>query len=287
MQITEHVHGLKLPFKSAAVPGKPADRFAYAFLIYGEQICLIDSGVSASYQLISDYLVNTGRSLQEINILAQTHSHPDHIGSSLTIKKESGCRVAAHIDAKPYIEDIDLQYKERPTPTFYDHISGPVVVDVVFEDGDDLNIGNGRTLRIIHTPGHSTDSVCLFWKPEGVLFTGDAIPIAGERPLYEDIFSLINSVQRLKEMEGIKILCQAWSDPQKGDRVYEVLDEALGYMQHLHKKIIKEKAAFASLDTDKLCAQILDNLGFPKVPNVINSVKAHLQLGHIKDLLKA
>ena len=82
MQITEHIHALKIPFKILVNDGKTLDRFVYAYLIFGEEICLIDCGVSSSQNIIYEYIKKQGRDPREISLLLFTHSHPDHIGCS-------------------------------------------------------------------------------------------------------------------------------------------------------------------------------------------------------------
>ena len=52
MQVTEHIHALKIPFKLRVGPDKTVDRFVFAYLIFGDQICLIDSGVAGSEAMI-------------------------------------------------------------------------------------------------------------------------------------------------------------------------------------------------------------------------------------------
>ena len=75
MRVTEHVHAIKVPFAVST-------RFVYAYLIYGKQICLVDSGIASAKEMIFEYLQKTGRTPQEISWLVQTHSHADHIGLS-------------------------------------------------------------------------------------------------------------------------------------------------------------------------------------------------------------
>ena len=48
-----------------------------------------------------------------------THAHPDHIGSAKAIEEATRCTVAAHENAKHWIEDVDLQFQERPVPGFH------------------------------------------------------------------------------------------------------------------------------------------------------------------------
>ena len=99
MQISEHIHALKIPFKLRVGPDKMLDRFVFVYLIFGDQICLIDSGVAGSESIILDYIKQTGRDPRDVTRLVFTHSHPDHIGGSRAIKEQTGCKVAAHIDA--------------------------------------------------------------------------------------------------------------------------------------------------------------------------------------------
>lgn len=286
MQIADHIHAIKIPFVSAGGENKTAERFVYVFLIYGEKICIVDGGVSSSFPKIVDYLKKTGRSIEEVSMLLHTHSHPDHIGSSPAIKEASGCRVAAHVDAKPWIEDIDLQYRNRPTATFYSLVSGPVNVDLILNDGDILDIGNGQTLRIFHTPGHSQGSVSFFYEPDKALFSGDALPVPGDRPLYEDVFTIIESTRKLKQVKGLKVLCSSWLDPQYDEKIYEVMDATLAHIQHIHEIVLKTAEENPALDETALCARILRDLGHPEIPNVVKSIQAHLQLRRYRNLLQ-
>ena len=129
MQITEHIHALKIPFKLLVGKGKTLDRFVYAYLIYGKSICLIDCGVAGAQSIIYNYLIKTDRTPEEISTLVFTHSHPDHIGCGLTIKEETGCRVAAHAGEKDWIEYVERQFRERPIFNFHELVEGSVKID--------------------------------------------------------------------------------------------------------------------------------------------------------------
>jgi len=289
MRVTEHIHAIKIPFKLSVSPDITVDRFVYAYLILGKEICLIDSGVSSAVNMIFDYVRKMGRDPREISLLALTHSHPDHIGGSQGVVRECGCQVAAHVDAQPWIEDVELQSRERPIANFHSLVGGPVKVDLVLRDGDTLDLGDGLTLEIVHTPGHSRGSVSFVFREDGALFTGDAVPMAGGLPIYEDIFSSVRSVRKLAGIEGLKVLFASWDDPHHGDRVYELMDEALHYFQRTHEAVRKVKANFPSLDAKELSSRILKELGLPEMATptiVVKSIEAHLrELGH-KDLLR-
>ena len=45
--------------------------------------------------------------------------------------------------------------------------------DIMLREGE-LNVGH-LNFQVIHTPGHSPGSVCLYWPDKKVLFTGDVV----------------------------------------------------------------------------------------------------------------
>lgn len=280
MQIGENTHALKIPFPSTAGFGLSIERYVHVYFIYGRKVCLIDGGVAHAFAAINEYLTETGRDLQEVDLLVHTHSHPDHIGSSAAIKRTSGCRTAAHGYAKPWMEDIDLQYRSRPTGTFYELVSGSVGVDLVLTGGDILNLDDGGSLEAMHTPGHSRDTISLYYAEEGVLFTRDAIPVVGDCPVYEDLRELINSLNKIRNKKDIRVLCSSWHPPLYGKEIYETINDALGEVQRTHGAVRRIQSAHPGLECGQLCARILKELDLPEIPNVVKTIEAHLQFSH-------
>jgi hydroxyacylglutathione hydrolase len=280
MKITDHIHALKIPFQIADPSGLKIPRFVYVFLICGQKICVIDSGVANAERIIFDYLRSIGRSPQDISLLVLTHSHPDHIGAAMALKKATCCVVAAHEAEKAWIQDIDLQVKERPVPGFHSLAGGPVNVDCVLEDGDRLDLGDGLGLQVIYTPGHSKGSISLWLPEEGALFSGDAIPLAGDMPIYEDALETAKSIRKLRSIAGIEVLLAAWDDPQEGSIAYQIIDESLHYLQSIHEAVLKIYAKEPSLDSMSLCQLVLKDLGLPNVmanPLIARSFQANLK----------
>ncbi len=267
MQITEHIHALKIPFYVEAPQGR-VPRFVYVYMIYGEQICLIDSGVASSEKMIIDYLKETGRSPDDISLLILTHSHPDHIGAAQAVKRTSGCMVAAHNAEKAWIEDIDLQARDRPVPGFRSLVEGSVRVDIPLEDGDVLEIDEGMNLKVIHTPGHSRGSISLWLPGENALFSADAVPIPGDMPIYEDLIQSYLSIEKLRAISAIEFLLASWDDPRKGESAYRALDEGLRYLQIIHEAVLKacSESDIGNYNRDSMdmCRAVLKELGMPE-----------------------
>lgn len=280
MQITDHVHALKIPFQITDPSGQKIARFVYVFLIYGEKICLIDSGVAGSEKIILDYLKTTGRSPSEVSRLILTHAHPDHIGASAAIKCICGCTVAAHAAEKAWIEDVDLQARERPVPGFFSLVGGPVQVDQALQEADVLHLQADLTLWVLHTPGHCPGSLSLWLAEDGALFTADAVPIAGDMPIYQDILASIRSVKRLASISEIKLLLAAWDEPRLGSEAYRIMAEGAAYLQQIHSSVLDVARANPGIGSMQLCRQVLAEMGLPQAmanPLVAASFQASLR----------
>ena len=288
MEVAKEVHAVKIPFKLAVGSGKTLERFVYAYIIYGRKICLVDSGVSSSYRVIADHVRQMGRDPRDINRLVLTHAHPDHMGGARTVQKETGCQVAAHALDKPWIEDVDLQYRQRPILNLYSLVEGSLKVDQDLRDGDTLDLGEGLLLRVIHTPGHSKGSICLVLEPNGMLFSADAIPMRGAVPIYDDVLSSIDSIRRLKAWKGLKTLLASWDEPRHGEQVYSLMEEGLLHFQQLHDLVRRIKAQSPDADLTAFASRVLHAMNLPQtalIPIVIRSLEAHLRVADREDLL--
>jgi glyoxylase-like metal-dependent hydrolase (beta-lactamase superfamily II) len=148
------------------------------------------------------------------------HTHPDHIGASRTIKGETGCAVAVHTAEKAWIENVQLQARERPVPGFDSLVAGSLAVNRLLEDGEVFDLGCGLKLQVFHTPGHSKGSVAILLLGYQALFSGDAIPVPGELPIYEDVPASVASIKKLKAVPDIRYLLPSWDEPRKEAIVY-------------------------------------------------------------------
>jgi glyoxylase-like metal-dependent hydrolase (beta-lactamase superfamily II) len=263
MQVTEHVHALRIPFQIRAPTGIAIDRFVYVYLIYGESISLIDSGVAGSEHVIFEYLRSTGRTPEEITTLVLTHAHPDHIGAARAIKQATGCTVAAHRADQPWIEHTEQQFRDRPIPNFQALVGGSVAVDRALDDGDVLKLDDDLRVDVLHTPGHSRGSISLWLARDCALFSGDAVPLPGEVPIYEDAAASARSMQRLRALAGIRVLLSSWDEPRTGEQAYQALDEGLAYLQRVHETVITVAERNPYLNSLEVCTRVLDALGLP------------------------
>lgn len=293
MHIARNIHGIKVPFHIMDTSGMKVSRFVYVYMIYGKKITLIDSGVAQSGAMILDYLKITGRRPDEISALILTHSHPDHIGGARAIKRASRCTVAAHVSEIPWIEDVELQQRVRPVPNFHSLVEGPVEVDLALDDGYVIDLEGGPSLEVVHTPGHSKGSISLFLREVGALFSGDAIPMVRDLPIYEDPVASVKSIKKLLAIEGIDLLLQSWDDPRKGREAYQLMEAGLRHLARIHEAVLRADAYDIDVESIEgsmeLCRLVFRALGLPEAaanPLVARSFVANWKLRDHQNLLE-
>lgn len=280
MQVSKHVHSVRIPFRLQIGPGVVLERFVYVHLIYGKQIYMMDSGVAGCKDTVFDYIRKTGRDPGEIAAIIFTHSHPDHIGAAREIYRATGCRTAAHAHERTWIEDVELQCRERPVPGFHSIVEGSVKVAISLKDGDTFEVGGGSDLKVIHTPGHSKGHISLLYRDEGVLICGDSVPLPGEMPIYEDVLSSMKSLEKLRGIGGLEVLLSSWDEPRYGVQAYEALNGAIHYIQNMHAEVLKAKATLHSSDPILIAKKVCESMCFPATalnPLFLKTLEAHLK----------
>ncbi len=103
----------------------------------------------------------------KITRIVCTHAHLDHVMAARAIKEATGAPFFLHSDDLWLLRQVPesarawgLQADVPPDP------------DHMLSDGQDLEIG-GVGLKVIHTPGHTPGSICLY--TPGMLFSGDTL----------------------------------------------------------------------------------------------------------------
>ncbi len=281
MKVSEHVYATRIPFRVQIDPERYLDRFVYVYLARGEHVHLIDTGVAGRQEAVWALAKESGRTPSEIGCIILTHSHPDHIGGAFGLRKALGCTVAAHAAEVPWIEDVEQQYHERTVPGFHTLVETSVKVDQLLKDGDTIELGDHGGLKVIHTPGHSKGHIALFHEQDGLLISGDSIPLRHDVPIYEDVLAPLRSIEKLRLIQGVKVLLASWGEPRYGDEVQQVLTQGAEQIRMLHSQFLKAKDTLNSSDTTKVARQVFESLGLPRNafnPLFIRTIEAHLRV---------
>lgn len=269
MEIAPNLHQIPIPF-TVPTPGGALHRFVNLFLYTGERLTLIDSGVAGAEQQICRYLSTIGRSVQEIDTLILTHSHPDHIGAARTIRELSGCRILIHAAEQDWAEDTELQCRQRPVPGFASLVAGSVPVDQLLQHGDLLTPDPTVQLTVLHTPGHSHGSICLWDQQRGCLICGDAVPVPYELPVFDNLQQSLASLAQL-EACGATMLLSAWAEPVRTPAIQPTLQAAADWLRRI-ETVVQQLAGLTRPEPMELCSRVVAELGLP--PLAINPIMA-------------
>ncbi|HEV2710570.1 MAG TPA: MBL fold metallo-hydrolase [Edaphobacter sp.] len=98
-----------------------------------------------------------------------THAHIDHIAGAERLKRLTGAPIFYNQNDLPLVKMMDIQagWLGIPTP----EVAPP---DASLEDGQVISI-TGLTGSILHTPGHTEGSVCLYLPQQSLLLAGDTL----------------------------------------------------------------------------------------------------------------
>jgi hydroxyacylglutathione hydrolase len=143
-------------------------------VISKDDIILIDTGLPGNSSKITKYVENNlKRSTQDIKTIIITHQHMDHVGSLSKMKEITGAKVAIHPADADYIRGK----QPHSGPTFantmvkliqFIYRTKPIEPDILLNDGD--LVGG---YRVIHTPGHTPGTICLYNSQNKAIFVSD------------------------------------------------------------------------------------------------------------------
>jgi len=197
------------------VPGLRSVRLlgSKAFLVVEEEITLIDAGLPGSGTLLRRYLDDLGRSPRDVTRIVCTHGHPDHVGGVREIAAMTGAEVLMHAAD---VERLRIGMREalrelRPWAFVAAITRGPEDVRPL-DDGAILPALGG--LAVIHTPGHTPGSICLYSRAHRLLIVGDVLQVERGRVSHpslvftEDMSLARRSIARLAELD-VDTICFA------------------------------------------------------------------------------
>lgn len=105
-------------------------------------------------------------------LIVLTHPHWDHIVDTAALKSATGAQVAAHPDARSWLE--------QPVPLVMPipYAIEPIIPDRLLTAGDEIAVGRYR-FQVIPTPGHAPGQISLYEAEERILFVGDTLFAGG------------------------------------------------------------------------------------------------------------
>jgi hydroxyacylglutathione hydrolase len=121
---------------------------------------VLDPGMGAADPLMERVRANGLR----VHRIANSHGHIDHIFDNAPLMRASDAPLAIHPDDEYRLSGVNS----------YGFEIEPVVASQHLRDGEQLRIGD-LVFDILHTPGHTEGSVCLYEERRGLLLSGDTL----------------------------------------------------------------------------------------------------------------
>lgn len=156
-----------------ALAGGPLETFGY--LVYdreGGSALIVDAPFGSTRRFLN--MIVTHR-LQLVYIV-NTHGHWDHTADNSALVQATHAVLCAHSWDATRLANPTLATEEEPAMPV-----PPSKAERNLQDGDVLELGE-YNFQVIHTPGHTPGSICLYEETARVLFTGDTLFRMGVGP---------------------------------------------------------------------------------------------------------
>lgn len=189
---------------------------------------------------------------QRVAVIVLTHRHSDHSAGAARLAELTGAPVRA-VDPAQRLGDEGLA-------------------------AGDVLTAAGCELRVVATPGHTSDSVCLLLAADGAVLTGDTVLGRGTTVIAEDgsLADYLDSLHRLRSLAdetGLRVLL-----PGHGPLLARPADTLDYYLEHRAERLAEIRDALAA--GDRTPAQIVARV-YAEVPRAVwpfaqSSVRAQL-----------
>ena len=149
-----------------------------------KETVIIDPGLdfSSEAQPILDYIEEAQL---KIKFIINTHGHPDHVKGDAVFQEKFPVPICIHPLDAYFLESLEI---------------AKAPANVMLEEGGLVKFGN-KTLKVLHTPGHTRGSVCLVG--EHLVFTGDTLFAGGIGRTDFPEGSMSDMTHSLRKLEGL------------------------------------------------------------------------------------
>jgi glyoxylase-like metal-dependent hydrolase (beta-lactamase superfamily II) len=191
-----------------------------------------------------------------------THSHPDHSPGAAELRARTGASI------------FGLPPPRDP------HQDPSYVPDAGLADGERIAAADVR-LRVVHTPGHVSNHVCLLLEDEGMLFTGDHLMQGTTVVIIPPEGSMRDYLSSLRRLQGMSISSLA---PGHGSVIADAQAEIARVIAHRlerESKLVAALSARGSASLDELLPVV-----YADVPASLHEWARHSLLAHAIKLIE-
>jgi glyoxylase-like metal-dependent hydrolase (beta-lactamase superfamily II) len=303
----ENIHAVAIPF-----PAFSDLITANMYALGRGPVTLIDSGPKfpGSFEFVQREFKSAGIDLKNVERIILTHGHLDHFGLAQRLREAAVKPVESFIhvedewrvSGEKFLEAVWSEEMEnlmavvdvpqveiekiKERFSFFKELWEPLKEVSTFEEGDEFK-GEGYHLKVIHTPGHTPGSCCLYEPRQKILFSGDNIikhitpnpllEIQRDRlldPNYQSLKAFLNSLDKLNGLDTHFVF------PGHGEYIEDLQGTISTYRMHHRQRM--DLVWRALREKTRPLYYIIDDV-FPYVPEddvflAISEILVHLEI---------
>jgi len=169
------------------LPGRASN----AYLFLGKRLALVDCGSEESQRPLLEALRQLEIKRERISLVVLTHEHAGHAGGAAAFPD---ALLVAHTLAA-----AKLRHGEEPLTK----LRVARAPDVELSDGGAIRIG-GFSFDVLHMPGHTSGSICLYERSRALIVTGDTVLARGTLPVVTQSGSSGEHVESLERLASLR-----------------------------------------------------------------------------------
>jgi glyoxylase-like metal-dependent hydrolase (beta-lactamase superfamily II) len=201
---------------------------SHSYVLKGEYMnVMIDSGSDQNFPVLQRGLQQIGMKVRDINLVINSHEHCDHIGANRYFQESS--MIAAYRLAASKMISGDYyvtMYKGNDLNEL------PMRVHLWLENMTRIDLGN-YTLRVFHTPGHTSGCISLIESTCGLLFSADSVFAGGTLSYIAESGSIGDYLDSLARLRCFGLQALYPGHGRISDTPIEDIDRAIANAQRM------------------------------------------------------
>jgi glyoxylase-like metal-dependent hydrolase (beta-lactamase superfamily II) len=235
------------------------ERMTAGFLIAGPNPALVETGSQSSVPAVAAALKEAGLGPQDLRWIIVTHIHLDHAGGVGDLAKAfPSATVVVHENGARHLKDPSrlIDSASRVYGPLLDNLYGrmlPVPEErlVAAADGYTVDIGDGRHLTMVDSPGHAKHHHAVLDSLTGTLLVGDAVGVRlpdlgvlrpATPPPEFDLEAAVASLRRFRELKPTKVVLTHYGPVENGEETLLEAEEMLHQWVDLAQTTLEETA---------------------------------------------
>ena len=233
------------------------ERMTAGFLVAGPQPALVETGSQSSVPAVEKALAAMGLHADDLRWIVVTHIHLDHAGGvgdlakafpkATVVVHENGARHL--LDPTRLIDSASRVYGELLDGLYGRMLPVPDDRLIAAADGLQIDIGDGRKLTLVDSPGHAKHHHAVLDSLTGTLLVGDAVGVRlpdlgvlrpATPPPEFDLEAAVSSLAKFRELKPSQVVLTHYGPVENGEETLLEAEEMLHRWVDLAEKTMRE-----------------------------------------------